>query len=96
MKKSKFNYLTIRRSISLCVAQLKTGTFRLFKGQAVRSRGSEQGIRVVPSSQMVGQTYTMIVKFRLQRDGSIEDVAVQQSSGNTSFDMAGQHGEPSM
>ena len=43
-----------------------------------------------PPIDMAGQTYTMIVKFRLQRDGSIEDVVVQQSSGNTSFDMAGQ------
>ena len=32
----------------------------------------------------------MIVKFRLQRDGSIKDVVVQQSSGNAYFDMAGQ------
>jgi colicin import membrane protein len=39
---------------------------------------------------MAGQTYTMIVKFRLQRDGTIKDVAVQQSSGNAYFDMAGQ------
>ncbi|MEP6958982.1 MAG: TonB family protein [Nitrospirota bacterium] len=43
-----------------------------------------------PPINMAGQTYTMIVKFRLQRDGSIEDVVVQQSSGNASFDMAGQ------
>jgi TonB family protein len=43
-----------------------------------------------PPIDMAGQTYTMIVKFRLQRDGSIEDVVVQQSSGNASFDMAGQ------
>ena len=43
-----------------------------------------------PPIDMAGQTYTMIVTFRLQRDGSIEDVVVQQSSGNASFDMAGQ------
>jgi TonB family protein len=39
---------------------------------------------------MTGQTYTMTVKFRLQRDGVIKDVMVQQSSGNAYFDLAGQ------
>jgi TonB family protein len=43
-----------------------------------------------PPIDMAGQTYTMIVKFRLQRDGTIKDVVVQQSSGNAYFDMAGQ------
>lgn len=43
-----------------------------------------------PPVAMEGQTYTMIVKFRLQRDGTIKDVVVQQSSGNAYFDMAGQ------
>jgi TonB family protein len=43
-----------------------------------------------PPIDMAGQTYTVIVKFRLQRDGTIKDVVVQQSSGNTDFDMAGQ------
>ena len=43
-----------------------------------------------PPIDMVGQTYTMIVRFRLQRDGTINDVVVQQSSGNAYFDMAGQ------
>ena len=43
-----------------------------------------------PPIDMVGQTYTMIVRFRLQRDGTIKDVVVQQSSGNAYFDMAGQ------
>ena len=43
-----------------------------------------------PPIDMAGQTYTMIVKFRLYRDGTIKDVAVQQSSGNAYFDMAGQ------
>ncbi len=43
-----------------------------------------------PPVDMVGQTYTMIVKFRLQRDGTVKDVVVQQSSGNAYFDMAGQ------
>jgi TonB family protein len=43
-----------------------------------------------PPVDMTGQTYTVIVKFRLQRDGIIKDVVVQQSSGNAYFDMAGQ------
>jgi colicin import membrane protein len=43
-----------------------------------------------PPIDMAGQTYTMIVKFRLQRDGMIKDVVVQQSSGNAYFDLAGQ------
>ena len=43
-----------------------------------------------PPVDMAGQTYSMIVKFRLQRDGTIKDVVVQQSSGNAYFDMAGQ------
>ena len=43
-----------------------------------------------PPISMTGQSYTVIVKFRLQRDGTIKDVAVQQSSGNAYFDMAGQ------
>ena len=43
-----------------------------------------------PPIDMAGQTYTMIVKFRLQRDGTIKDVVIQQSSGNAYFDMAGQ------
>jgi len=43
-----------------------------------------------PPIDMAGQTYTMIVKFRLQRDGMIKDVIVHQSSGNAYYDMAGQ------
>ena len=43
-----------------------------------------------PPIDMAGQTYTMIVKFRLQRDGMIKDVVVQQSSGNAYYDLAGQ------
>ncbi len=43
-----------------------------------------------PPIDMAGQTYTVIIKFRLQRDGTIKDVVVQQSSGNAYFDIAGQ------
>ena len=42
-----------------------------------------------PPIDMSGQVYTVVVKFRLQRDGVIKDVAVQQSSGNDYYDMAG-------
>jgi TonB family protein len=37
---------------------------------------------------MTGQTYTMIVKFRIQRDGTIKNVVIQQSSGNAYLDLA--------
>jgi TonB family protein len=43
-----------------------------------------------PPIDMAGQTYVTIVRFRLQRDGTIKDVVVQQSSGNAYFDMASQ------
>lgn len=43
-----------------------------------------------PPIDMTGQTYMMVVKFRLQRDGTIKDVVVQQSSGNAYYDLAGQ------
>jgi TonB family protein len=43
-----------------------------------------------PPIDMAGQTYTTIVKFRLQRDGMIKNVVIQQSSGNAYFDMASQ------
>ena len=43
-----------------------------------------------PPVDMAGQTYAVIVKFRLQRDGMIKDVVVKQTSGNAYFDMAGQ------
>lgn len=42
-----------------------------------------------PPIDMSGQTYTVILRFRLQRDGVIKDVAVQQTSGNEYYDMAG-------
>jgi TonB family protein len=43
-----------------------------------------------PPIDMTGQTFTVIVKFRVERDGTIKDVVVQQSSGNAFYDMAGQ------
>ena len=47
-----------------------------------------------PPIDMAGQTYSMVVRFRLQRDGTIKDVIVQQSSGNAYFDLAGQRAVP--
>jgi outer membrane biosynthesis protein TonB len=37
-----------------------------------------------------GQTYTVIVEFRLQRDGVIKNVVVKQTSGDFYVDAAGQ------
>jgi TonB family protein len=39
---------------------------------------------------LTGVTYTVTIRFRLQRDGSIKDVTVLRSSGNGYFDDAGQ------
>lgn len=43
-----------------------------------------------PPVDLAGQTYTVVVKFRLQRDGMIKEVVVKQTSGNAYFDLAGQ------
>lgn len=43
-----------------------------------------------PPVDMAGQTYRVTVKFRLQRDGTVKNVVVHESSGNDYFDMAGQ------
>lgn len=43
-----------------------------------------------PPIDVSGQTYTVTIKFRLQRDGVIRDVAIQKTSGNSYYDMAGQ------
>ncbi|MEQ1843960.1 MAG: TonB family protein [Nitrospira sp.] len=43
-----------------------------------------------PPIDMAGHTYTMVVQFRIQRDGTITDVVLQQSSGNAYYDLAGQ------
>jgi TonB family protein len=37
-----------------------------------------------------GQSYTATVKFRLFRDGTIKDVEIQQTSGNSYFDISAQ------
>lgn len=43
-----------------------------------------------PPIDVTDQTYSVVVKFRFYRNGTVKDVAIQQSSGNSYFDMAGQ------
>jgi TonB family protein len=43
-----------------------------------------------PPIDVTGQTYSAVVRFRFYRNGTIKDVAIQQTSGNSYFDMAGQ------
>lgn len=42
-----------------------------------------------PPVDVTAQVYSVVVKFRLHRDGSVSGVAVEQSSGNEYFDLAG-------
>jgi TonB family protein len=42
-----------------------------------------------PPVDVTSQVYSVVVKFRLHRDGSVSGVAVEQSSGNEYFDLAG-------
>lgn len=42
-----------------------------------------------PPVDVTAQIYSVVVKFRLHRDGSVTGVAVEQSSGNEYFDLAG-------
>ena len=39
---------------------------------------------------MTGQTYSAVVRFRFYRNGTVKDVVIQQTSGNSYFDMSGQ------
>ena len=43
-----------------------------------------------PPIDVTGQTYSTVIKFRFYRNGTVKDVAIQQTSGNSYFDMAGQ------
>ncbi len=43
-----------------------------------------------PPIDVTGQTYSAVVRFRFYRNGTIKDVVIQQTSGNSYFDMAGQ------
>jgi TonB family protein len=42
-----------------------------------------------PPVDVTGQTYVVIVQFRLHRNGSVTGVAIEQSSGNEYYDLAG-------
>lgn len=43
-----------------------------------------------PPIDVTGRTYSVVVKFRFYRNGTVKDVMIQQTSGNSYFDMAGQ------
>lgn len=43
-----------------------------------------------PPIDVTGRTYIVVVKFRFFRNGTVKDVGIHQSSGNSYFDMAGQ------
>jgi TonB family protein len=43
-----------------------------------------------PPIDVSGQSYSTVVRFRFYRNGTVKDVVVQQTSGNSYFDMAGQ------
>jgi colicin import membrane protein len=43
-----------------------------------------------PPIDVTGQTYSVVVKFRFYRNGTVKDVMIQQTSGNSYFDMSGQ------
>lgn len=43
-----------------------------------------------PPIDVTGQTYSVVMKFRFFRNGSVKDVVIQQTSGNSYFDMAAQ------
>jgi outer membrane biosynthesis protein TonB len=43
-----------------------------------------------PPIDVTGQTYSAVIRFRYYRNGTVKEVAIQQTSGNSYFDMAGQ------
>ena len=43
-----------------------------------------------PPIDVSGAAYSTVIRFRYYRNGTVKDVAVQQTSGNSYFDMAGQ------
>jgi colicin import membrane protein len=43
-----------------------------------------------PPIDVSGQPYSAVIRFRYYRNGAVKDVVVQQTSGNSYFDMAGQ------
>jgi len=43
-----------------------------------------------PPIDVTGQTYSAVVRFRFYKNGIVKDVVIQQTSGNSYFDMSGQ------
>ena len=43
-----------------------------------------------PPIDVTGQAYSAVIRFRYYRNGTVKDVAIQETSGNSYFDMAGQ------
>ncbi|SLM46357.1 conserved protein of unknown function [Nitrospira japonica] len=43
-----------------------------------------------PPVDATGSTYSVVVKFRFYRNGTVKDIGIEHSSGNDYFDMAGQ------
>lgn len=44
---------------------------------------------IAPPVDVTGQTYAVVVQFRLYRNGSVTGVAIERSSGNEYYDLAG-------
>jgi TonB family protein len=42
-----------------------------------------------PPVDVTGQTYVVVVQFRLHRNGSVTGVTIERSSGNEYYDLAG-------
>lgn len=54
-----------------------------------RVRQRISSVWVAPPVDVTAQVYSVVVKFRLHRNGSVSGVAIEQSSGNEYYDLAG-------
>lgn len=54
-----------------------------------RVRQRISSVWVAPPVDVAAQAYSVVVKFRLHRNGSVSGVAIEQSSGNEYYDLAG-------
>jgi len=54
-----------------------------------RVRQKISGFWSAPPVDVTAQAYVVVVKFRLHRNGSVTGVAIEQSSGNEYYDLAG-------
>lgn len=54
-----------------------------------RVRQKISSVWVAPPVDVTAQTYVVVIKFRLHRDGSVTGVGIEQSSGNEYYDLAG-------